>query len=111
MTDAPPPQMPPPNMPPPQPPPKEPGFLVCGLMVFGGLIALSFVAGTLASLAGAAASASSGAVFLAGIVVAIYFSVRDPRFRRCFLRGLAVTAAAVAVLAGVCFAMLSSMYN
>lgn len=111
MTDAPPPQIPPPDMPPPAPPAPERGFMLCGLMFFGGLIVVSLVSGFLASLLqGTAASVSGSFVFLVAIGVAIYFAIVDPRFRRCFLRGLAVNAALGVVVFGVCIAMLSSMY-
>ncbi len=113
MTDAPPPQMPPPPppMPPPQPPPrKEPGFLLCGLMVFAGLIAVSTVGGALASVSNNAGWVP-GVVALAAIGAAIYFSVRDPLVGKCILKGFAVVVAAGAVVFGVCLALLSSMYN
>lgn len=111
MTNAPPPQMPPPDYPPPSVPEKPPGFLVCGLMFFGALVALSFIGGAVSAAVGAANGATAGGIItLIAIGFAIYFSVKDERFRRCFLRGLVVNLALGAIVFGACLALVASMY-
>lgn len=112
MTDAPPPQMPPPDLPPPTPPAAEPGFVMCGLMFFGGFIAVGALAFLVESLfRGNTGSTGAGVVTLVALGVSIFYSVKNPRFGRCFFKGLAVNAAVAVVVFGVCVAMLASMYN
>ncbi len=88
---------------------KEPGFLLCGLMVFGGLLGASIVVGFIAGLTNnyGATSAIGGLVVVG---VAIYYSVQSARFRRCLLKGLAVVSVLLLVLFGACIAIFVSSY-
>lgn len=89
--------------------PKEPGFLLCGLMVFGGLLGASIVVGFIASLTNNYGSTSAiGGLVVVGI--AISYSVQSARFRRCLLKGLAVVSVVLLVLFGACYALIVSSY-
>ena len=111
MTDAPPPQMPPPPQipPPPAVPPRDPGFFVCGVLFIVALIVVSGIAAGVGELTNYSPW-GSGTVSLLAVAVAFYFAVRDPRFAKCLIKGIAATVVIGVVLFGVCVAAFSSMY-
>jgi threonine/homoserine efflux transporter RhtA len=87
-----------------------PGFLVCGAVFIASVLALGFVAGVFGGLIDDSGAASTS-VFFVALGGVIFLSIRNPRFRRCFLRGLAAAAAFSVVLFGACLALVTATYR